>query len=85
MTMTSHQPHRGSGVELDHALRSFKKCMFGCALVFALIALIAGALGFADISHPTVVVAKILFFISVVMFALLMTFGIIIRKDSNRR
>ena len=83
--MIAHPPDRRSGIEWDHAIRSFKKCMFGCALVFALIALIAGALGFADISHPTVVVAKILFFISVVMFALLLTFGVIIRKDSNRR
>ena len=83
--MTTHPPQRRTGIEWDHAIRSFKKCMFTCALVFALIALIAGALGFGDISHPTVAVAKIVFFICVVMFALLLTFGMIVRKDSNRR
>jgi len=83
--MTAHPPHRGPGIEWDHAIRSFKKCMFGCALVFAFIALIAGALGLADISHATVAVGRILFFMSMVMFALLLTFGMIIKKDSDRR
>lgn len=83
--MNAHPPQRRTGIEWNHAIRSLKRGMFGCAFVFAFIALIAAVLGFADIPHATVAVAKIAFFICVVMFALMLTFGIIIRNDSNRR
>jgi uncharacterized membrane protein YtjA (UPF0391 family) len=45
------------------------------ALVFLVVALIAGALGFGGIAGASVGIAKILFFVFIVLFLLSLIFG----------
>jgi uncharacterized membrane protein YtjA (UPF0391 family) len=49
--------------------------MLRFSIVFLLIALLAGALGFTGIAGDSYVVAKVLFFIFLVLFILSLVFG----------
>ena len=50
--------------------------MLGWALTFLIIALIAAAFGFGGIAGAAIGIAKILFFIFVVLFVLALIFGL---------
>ncbi|MCO6184668.1 DUF1328 domain-containing protein [Rhizobium sp. L1K21] len=50
------------------------------ALVFLVVALIAGALGFGGIAGASVGIAKILFFVFLVLFIISLVFGGINRR-----
>jgi uncharacterized membrane protein YtjA (UPF0391 family) len=47
-----------------------KSIMFGWALTFLIIALIAAVLGFGGIAGLSIEIAKIIFFVAIVLFAI---------------
>lgn len=49
--------------------------MLGWALTFLIIALIAAALGFGGVAGASMGIAKILFFVFIVLFVLTLVFG----------
>ncbi|MCQ8782992.1 DUF1328 domain-containing protein [Mangrovibrevibacter kandeliae] len=49
--------------------------MLGWALTFLIVALIAAALGFGGIAGAAVGIAKIIFFVAIVLFVLSLLFG----------
>lgn len=49
--------------------------MFGWVLTFLVVALIAGVLGFGGIAGASIEIAKIIFFIAVVLFLASLIFG----------
>ena len=49
--------------------------MFGWVLTFLVVALIAGVLGFGGIAGASVEIAKIIFFIAIVLFLVSAIFG----------
>ena len=49
--------------------------MLGWAITFLIIALIAAALGFGGIAGTAVGIAKIIFFVAIVLFVLSLIFG----------
>jgi uncharacterized membrane protein YtjA (UPF0391 family) len=49
--------------------------MFEAAIFFLVVALIAGLFGFTNIAAGAATIAKILFFISIVLFLLLLLLG----------
>ena len=51
--------------------------MFGWAVTFLLIALIAGALGFGGIAGTAVGLAKLVFYIGLVLFLIAMLYALI--------
>jgi uncharacterized membrane protein YtjA (UPF0391 family) len=51
--------------------------MLGWVVTFLIIALIAGILGFGGIAGASVEIAKIIFFIAVVLFLISAVFGVV--------
>ncbi|MAB00158.1 MAG: DUF1328 domain-containing protein [Stappia sp.] len=51
--------------------------MFGWALTFLIIALIAAALGFGGIAGTAVGIAKLIFFVAIVLFVLSLIYGLV--------
>ncbi|MEF2071308.1 DUF1328 domain-containing protein [Consotaella aegiceratis] len=49
--------------------------MIGWALTFLIVALIAAALGFGGIAGTAVGIAKIIFFVAIILFVLSLIFG----------
>ncbi len=49
--------------------------MFGWVVTFLVIALIAGVLGFGGIAGASIEIAKIIFFVALVLFVLSLIFG----------
>lgn len=54
--------------------------MIKWALVFLVVGLIAGALGFTGIAGASVGIAKVLFFIGLAIFALMLILGVTVFK-----
>ena len=79
--MTAHPPGRRTKHDLDDVILSLRVGMSRAATIFGLLALLAGWVGIIGMPGTAASIAKLLCFISVVMFALLLTLGIIIRKD----
>jgi uncharacterized membrane protein YtjA (UPF0391 family) len=52
-----------------------EKAMLGWVLTFLVVALIAGVLGFGGIAGASVEIAKVIFFIAVVLFLISVIFG----------
>ena len=53
--------------------------MFGWVVTFLIIALIAGVLGFGGIAGASIGIAKIIFFIAIVLFLLSLLTGVVRR------
>ena len=51
--------------------------MLGWALTFLIVALIAAVLGFGGIAGVAVEIAKIIFFIAILLFAISLLFGLV--------
>jgi uncharacterized membrane protein YtjA (UPF0391 family) len=51
--------------------------MLGWALTFLIIALIAAALGFGGIAGTAVGIAKLIFFVAIVLFVISLIYGLI--------
>lgn len=51
--------------------------MFGWALTFLIIALIAAALGFGGIAGTAVGIAKLIFFVAIALFVLSLIYGVV--------
>lgn len=54
--------------------------MIKWALVFLVVGLIAGALGFTGIAGASVGIAKVLFFIGLAIFAIMLVLGVTVFK-----
>ena len=54
--------------------------MLKWALIFFLISVVAGFLGFTDVAANAKSVAKILFFISLTIFLIVLIFGVLLGK-----
>jgi uncharacterized membrane protein YtjA (UPF0391 family) len=50
--------------------------MFGWVVTFLIVALIAGILGFGGVAGASIEIAKIIFFIAVVLFLISVVFGL---------
>jgi uncharacterized membrane protein YtjA (UPF0391 family) len=50
--------------------------MFGWVVTFLIVALIAGILGFGGVAGASIEIAKIIFFIAVVLFLISAVFGL---------
>ena len=57
--------------------------MLGWAVTFLIIALIAAVLGFGGIATAAVEIAKIIFFVAIVLFVISLVFGLM-RRGSAR-
>jgi uncharacterized membrane protein YtjA (UPF0391 family) len=55
--------------------------MFGWALTFLVVALIAAVLGFGGIAGTSIEIAKIIFFVAIVLFAISAIFGLFRRRS----
>ncbi|GGE50626.1 hypothetical protein GCM10007276_29640 [Agaricicola taiwanensis] len=51
--------------------------MFGWALTFLVVALIAAALGFGGIAGTAVSIAKIIFVVAIILFVLSLVYGMV--------
>ncbi len=51
--------------------------MLGWALTFLIIALIAAALGFGGIAGTAVGIAKLIFFVAIVLFVISLVYGLV--------
>jgi len=51
--------------------------MFGWAITFLIIALIAAVLGFGGIAGTAIEIAKIIFFVAIVLFAISAIYGLV--------
>jgi uncharacterized membrane protein YtjA (UPF0391 family) len=51
--------------------------MFGWVVTFLIVALIAGILGFGGVAGASIEIAKIIFFIAVVLFLISAVFGLV--------
>jgi uncharacterized membrane protein YtjA (UPF0391 family) len=60
---------------LTRAVRRQRAMMLSYAMLFFIIALIAGALGFFGLAGAAVSIAKILFFVFLVLFIVSLVFG----------
>jgi uncharacterized membrane protein YtjA (UPF0391 family) len=49
--------------------------MFGWAITFLIIALVAAVLGFGGIAGTAIGIAKIIFFVAIILFVLSLIFG----------
>jgi uncharacterized membrane protein YtjA (UPF0391 family) len=71
--------HTSAGSTLPRDCKSIKSLgewiMLGWALTFLVIALIAAVLGFGGVAGTAVGIAKILFFVFIVLFLLSLVFG----------
>ena len=54
--------------------------MIKWAIIFALISIVAGIFGFTGISADSAAIAKILFFIALAIFVVLLVVGLVIGK-----
>lgn len=54
--------------------------MIKWAIVFALISIVAGVFGFTGIAADSAAVAKILFFIAIAIFLVLLVIGVVVGK-----
>ena len=52
--------------------------MLKLAILFFVISLIAGLLGFTDIARGTRTIAKVLFFIALAIFLIILVFGVML-------
>lgn len=57
--------------------------MFGWALAFLIVALIAGVLGFGGIAIISIEIAKIIFFVAIILFLLSLIVGFARRGSST--
>ena len=57
--------------------------MLRYALIFLLVAIVAGMLGFTGISLAASDIARVLFFIFIVLFAVSLIFGLMGRRSPN--
>ena len=57
--------------------------MLRYALIFLVVAIVAGLLGFTGISLAAADIARVLFFIFVVLFAVSLIFGLMGRRSPN--
>jgi uncharacterized membrane protein YtjA (UPF0391 family) len=57
-------------------LRQEERVMFGWVVTFLIVALIAGILGFGGVAGASIEIAKIIFFIAVVLFLISAVFGL---------
>jgi len=51
--------------------------MFGWAITFLIVALIAAVLGFGGIAGTAVSIAKLIFFVAIVLFAISLVYGLV--------
>ena len=51
--------------------------MFGWVVTFLIVALIAGILGFGGVAGASIEIAKIIFFIAIVLFLVSAVFGLV--------
>jgi uncharacterized membrane protein YtjA (UPF0391 family) len=51
--------------------------MFGWVVTFLIVALIAGILGFGGVAGASIEIAKIIFFVAVVLFLISAVFGLV--------
>lgn len=51
--------------------------MFGWAITFLIVALIAAVLGFGGIAGTAVSIAKLIFFVAIILFAISLVYGLI--------
>jgi uncharacterized membrane protein YtjA (UPF0391 family) len=51
--------------------------MFGWVVTFLIVALIAGILGFGGVAGASIEIAKIIFFIAIVLFLISAVFGLV--------
>jgi uncharacterized membrane protein YtjA (UPF0391 family) len=54
-----------------------ERVMFGWVVTFLIVALIAGILGFGGVAGASIEIAKIIFFIAVVLFLISAVFGLV--------
>jgi len=57
--------------------------MFGWAVTFLIIALIAAVLGFGGIAGTAIEIAKIIFFVAIVLFLISAVFGLLSGRRSS--
>ena len=57
--------------------------MLRYALIFLVVAIVAGMLGFTGISLAAADIARVLFFIFIVLFAVSLIFGLMGRRSPN--
>jgi uncharacterized membrane protein YtjA (UPF0391 family) len=74
--MTAHPPDRSTG----HDVTSLRTALVRAASVFALLALFSAWVGTIGNAGTASTVAKLLFFLSLVFFMILLTFAIIVGK-----
>ena len=58
--------------------------MLKWALVFFLISLVAGLLGFTGVAAGSAAIAKVLFFIAIVIFAIFLILGLTVYKRISK-
>jgi uncharacterized membrane protein YtjA (UPF0391 family) len=57
--------------------------MFGWAITFLLIALVAAVLGFGGIAGAAIEIAKIIFFVAIILFAIAAVVGLVRGRAPN--
>jgi uncharacterized membrane protein YtjA (UPF0391 family) len=60
-----------------HVERTEDRIMLGWVVTFLIVALIAGILGFGGVAGASIEIAKIIFFIAVVLFLVSAVFGLV--------
>jgi uncharacterized membrane protein YtjA (UPF0391 family) len=73
--LSSHEGRFDEPFELSKQARNY--VMLGWALTFLIVALIAGVLGFGGIEIVSLEIAKIVFFVAIVLFLISAIFGFI--------
>lgn len=58
--------------------------MIKWALIFAVIAIVAGLFGFTDLAAGSAAIAKILFFIALAIFLILLVIGLFVGKKLSQ-
>jgi uncharacterized membrane protein YtjA (UPF0391 family) len=58
--------------------------MIKWAIVFAIISIVAGLFGFTGIAADSAAIAKILFFIALAIFVVLLVLGVVVGKKVSR-
>jgi uncharacterized membrane protein YtjA (UPF0391 family) len=60
-----------------------RQAMLGWAVTFLIIALIAAVLGFGGIATAAVEIAKIIFFVAIILFVISLVFGLMRRRSAR--